>query len=1166
MAVPVAYSQRNTPNNPFYQTEHHIRVPKRAQSKWWLDTRFFAPNQEEGPFAPFPVNFIIDVDVIAGTIATRDASVCVVGTGIVYSMSVDNVWPVAGWDIDSVTGAITIPTGTPFAAKNVVVVADNGTPPAAILPFEVVVREVPASPLAVGRIDDVNVLEDAAVTPQRTASGVFTGANLVYSMAFIDGPLTAGFSINSSSGLIVIPTADPYTTKTLVVTADNGIPPSASVTFTATVTSATPPPVNIAPIADVSVVQNDAVTRNATFAFSGPSLVYTMKVDGVASPTGGFSIHSSTGVITIPTSLPYLSKTLEVTATNVAGVAVTSFFCEVADDGRVEATGGTSDDVQIIGVPYKLHTFGSSGDFIVTDPGLVDVLIIGAGGAGGAARGGGGGAGGFVKQMSLFLDAGTYPIEVGAGGDGVAGLAGAAGAQSSAFDLIAFGGGGGGNGPTPSTGGNGASGGGGGGAGNAATPNGGTAQQGFAGGKGMGIGSPSSQRHGGGGGGAGAVGTNATTAIAGNGGVGITDDFSGTSLGYCGGGGGAGNTAHGTGTTGGGNGGTAGTAATTPGSGGGGSNVVTTGVGGSGSDGVVMIRYAAPAPAGVAPVKLGDFIANVDVNPNEVAVRSAASCFSGTGIVYSMTVGGIWPVAGWAIDSNGAITIPTATPFTIKTVVVTAANGTAPDATTSFTAVVNPAMAAGTAPTFTAAVPPGTALGSVLNISQGTVTGGDLPRTREYQVLRNGVGLGWGASSAYTVQAADQGKTLTAQVRTRDASTPYQEVIQNATGSFVIPSSITYDATVTTTAQLQTAMTNACAVAGDYRILIPGGTILTGSIVVNMVKNGTSHVAGDPQGTRALITTDPANPAILRSTVAGTGYFDMTNFGGFTLDGLKFENLRKDGVNAGNSTSLNSVYGGNAGYPAADAKCMDTSKFSNMLIIGCEFKGHHRCCAMQDANNVEWAYCRFRQIGMDCIVHFGDVPTDVWIHHCVFDEVDIDAARANSDNPNRHSDACSMQSDGSLRTTVEYCHFDGTTANCYWQNIFWSNPKGIANNNANALAQAHVEATFRGNIMMNNHANQHFMSCMKDCLSEDNRGYRTNFAQDGVNTSAPRTKLQGKWFGTNVIRNNQWAGLNTAELAESGAGNPTLTGNVTNATRVTWAQIPNKPPAGPGAR
>ena len=84
----------------------------------------------------------------------------------------------------------------------------------------------------------------------------------------------------------------------------------------------------------------------------------------------------------------------------------------------VTATGG---DVAYVDENlYAVHTFTNGGSFIVTEGGLVDVLIVGGGGGGGASQqgGGGGGGGGFAYRQGIALTPGSYSVVVGAGGAG----------------------------------------------------------------------------------------------------------------------------------------------------------------------------------------------------------------------------------------------------------------------------------------------------------------------------------------------------------------------------------------------------------------------------------------------------------------------------------------------------------------------------------------------------------------------------------------------------------------------------------------------------------------------------------------------------------------------------------------------------------------------------
>lgn len=118
-----------------------------------------------------------------------------------------------------------------------------------------------------------------------------------------------------------------------------------------------------------------------------------------------------------------------------------------------EATGGTVVDIDIGGVPYRIHMFTSTGNstFTVTEGGEVECLIVAGGGGGGASDGGGasaagGGAGGLIQQ-NVTVSAQSYSITVGTGGNGGNGGTddpGDNGGNSSAFGFTAIGGGGGG--------------------------------------------------------------------------------------------------------------------------------------------------------------------------------------------------------------------------------------------------------------------------------------------------------------------------------------------------------------------------------------------------------------------------------------------------------------------------------------------------------------------------------------------------------------------------------------------------------------------------------------------------------------------------------------------------------------------------------------------------
>ena len=328
---------------------------------------------------------------------------------------------------------------------------------------------------------------------------------------------------------------------------------------------------------------------------------------------------------------------------------ITSISSYTSSFQSITATGGTTSNVTINNIDYRIHTFTSNGNFTVSSVGSnprVDYLIVAGGGGGGMDMGGGGGGGGVLAGTFDVTGGVTYTVQVGAGGwgapggsqfrgDGVGPQPGAHqftipatnGSHSSVkgFDinLFAVGGGAGGSSYYPYTpgpsGGPGGSGGGASGYSDGGTRFGGnaTAGQGFAGGTGGG------QYYSGGGGGAGGPGIGSgATGMNATGGPGIRNDILGIPYYWAGGGGGAAYSygVGGDGGIGGGGGGAVGTtfggigynngnaggggspgsqtntrggnaAPNTGGGGGGGSHYNATNPGGNGGSGIVIIRY-----------------------------------------------------------------------------------------------------------------------------------------------------------------------------------------------------------------------------------------------------------------------------------------------------------------------------------------------------------------------------------------------------------------------------------------------------------------------------------------------------------------------------------------------------------------------------------------------
>ena len=228
----------------------------------------------------------------------------------------------------------------------------------------------------------------------------------------------------------------------------------------------------------------------------------------------------------------------------------------------LSGTGATSTTITADSASWTLLTAINDGTLSVTKAGLFDVCLVGGGGAGGRSQSnygtsGGGGGGGVVRQ-TVYLAAGDYTVDVGAGGtSGSSDVYGASGKSSSiysstrTYEITAVGGG---AGASPLYFNQAMFGGTGGGAKNNGTGGSAIQTQGYNGGNGGSSGAY--EGGGGGGGGAGAVGSNGASNVGGNGGAGL--DIS-TWLGqsatttYKGGGGGGGGSG-GNGTAGSGNG------------------------------------------------------------------------------------------------------------------------------------------------------------------------------------------------------------------------------------------------------------------------------------------------------------------------------------------------------------------------------------------------------------------------------------------------------------------------------------------------------------------------------------------------------------------------------------------------------------------------------------
>lgn len=321
----------------------------------------------------------------------------------------------------------------------------------------------------------------------------------------------------------------------------------------------------------------------------------------------GVSMTAGSGSVSVPSAVynQTAGDTIAISLKNSDGTpssnSVSKTVVSAPTGGSISNSGG-----------YRIHTFTGASTFTTSfELTGVEALIVAGGGGGGADNAGGGGAGGLLyygaetpktpNGAAFTLSAGSYPVSVGNGGNGVIQNGGSVGGgapladnggNSSFNGNTAIGGGRGGSaeGPNPGA----ADGGSGGGAiGNtdgSQRVGSGTAGQGNPGG------ATANGGGGSGGGGAGATGSAGSGAIAGNGGNGLQYSISGSATYYAGGGAGGNENDNTTAVSGGlgGGGGTsggAGQAGTNGLGGGGGGSANPFPAGQRGGSGVVIIRY-----------------------------------------------------------------------------------------------------------------------------------------------------------------------------------------------------------------------------------------------------------------------------------------------------------------------------------------------------------------------------------------------------------------------------------------------------------------------------------------------------------------------------------------------------------------------------------------------
>ena len=145
-------------------------------------------------------------------------------------------------------------------------------------------------------------------------------------------------------------------------------------------------------------IANDAVTHGKTSFIDSATGAQTLPVGTTAQRPSS----AANGMIRYNTTLGVTEEYRDGGWKTLSSVSITN-------GGTTTTSGG-----------YTIHTFTSSGSFVVSGAAKtgVDYLVVAGGGGGGSRRAGGGGGGGMVNATNQTLQPATYTVTIGAGGAG----------------------------------------------------------------------------------------------------------------------------------------------------------------------------------------------------------------------------------------------------------------------------------------------------------------------------------------------------------------------------------------------------------------------------------------------------------------------------------------------------------------------------------------------------------------------------------------------------------------------------------------------------------------------------------------------------------------------------------------------------------------------------
>ena len=166
----------------------------------------------------------------------------------------------------------------------------------------------------------------------------------------------------------------------------------------------------------ITVSTTTVSTQVLTFSQTGTVTNYKYALSTNAGASYGtftaLSPVDATSPITITGLTAATSYYVKIKAVNASGdSAESSAISFTTINPPVVASGGTITDITVGGVAYKLHTFTSTANFVVTTGGNIDYMLVGGGAT--SNSGGTGGGAGQVRDGTAAVTATSYSMQVG---------------------------------------------------------------------------------------------------------------------------------------------------------------------------------------------------------------------------------------------------------------------------------------------------------------------------------------------------------------------------------------------------------------------------------------------------------------------------------------------------------------------------------------------------------------------------------------------------------------------------------------------------------------------------------------------------------------------------------------------------------------------------------